>query len=180
MILQVILYDAVMSVDKSDPRPRTGDSPQDLRTPLDRVDRELLRHLERDARITNNALAELVGIAPSTCLGRVRSLRARGVIRGYHADVDPASTGHPLQAMIAVRLQSDARNRLAEFVNRVGALPEVRDVYFLAGVDDYLVHVATSDTAALRDLVVQLNSHPDVAGTQTSLIFDHFRVPQTY
>jgi len=42
------------------------------------------------------------------------------------------------------------------------------------------VHVATSDTAALRDLVVQLNSHPDVAGTQTSLIFDHFRVPQTY
>ncbi|WP_028920799.1 Lrp/AsnC family transcriptional regulator [Pseudonocardia acaciae] len=154
--------------------------PQDPRPPLDRVDRDLLRHLERDARITNNALAELVGIAPSTCLGRVRALRARGVIRGYHADIDPASTGHPLQAMISVRLQSDARSRLEEFVNRVGDLPEVRDVYFLAGVDDYLLHVATADTASLRDFVVALNGHTDVAGTQTSLIFDHIRVPQTY
>jgi DNA-binding Lrp family transcriptional regulator len=157
-----------------------GAAPHDVRTPLDRVDRELLRHLERDARIPNNALAELAGIAPSTCLGRVRALRAKGVIRGYHADIDPASTGHPLQAMISVRLQSAARNRLAEFVSRVGMLPEVRDVYFLAGVDDYLVHVATADTAALRDFVVTLNGHPDVAGTQTSLIFEHIRVPQTY
>jgi DNA-binding Lrp family transcriptional regulator len=102
------------------------------------------------------------------------------VIRGYHADIDPASTGHPLQAMISVRLQSDARGRLAEFEHRVGLLPEVRDVYFLAGVDDYLLHVATADTAALRDLVMALNNESEVAGTQTSLIFDHIRVPQTY
>ncbi|HEX4251645.1 MAG TPA: Lrp/AsnC family transcriptional regulator [Pseudonocardia sp.] len=169
-----------MNAGKSGEWPGEGSPPQDLRTPLDRVDRELLRHLQRDARITNNALAELAGIAPSTCLGRVRSLRARGVIRGYHADIDPASTGHPLQAMISVRLQSDARNRLAEFVSRVGALPEVRDVYFLAGVDDYLLHVATADTASLRDFVVTLNGQADVAGTQTSLIFDHIRAPQTY
>lgn len=176
----MILYATRMSAGRSDDWPGAGSPPQDLRTPLDRVDRELLRHLERDARIPNNALAELAGIAPSTCLGRVRSLRARGVIRGYHADIDPASTGHPLQAMISVRLQSDARNRLAEFVSRVGALPEVRDVYFLAGVDDYLLHVAVADTAALRDFVVTLNGQADVAGTQTSLIFDHIRVPQTY
>lgn len=176
----MILYATRMSAGKSDEWPTAGSSPQDLRTSLDRVDRELLRHLERDARIPNNALAELVGIAQSTCLGRVRSLRARGVIRGYHADIDPASTGHPLQAMISVRLQSDARNRLAEFVSRVGALPEVRDVYFLAGVDDYLLHVAVADTASLRDFVVTLNGQSDVAGTQTSLIFDHIRVPQTY
>ena len=178
--MQIILYATRMNAEKSGEWPTAGSPPQDLRTPLDRVDRELLRHLERDARIPNNALAELAGIAPSTCLGRVRSLRARGVIRGYHADIDPASTGHPLQAMISVRLQSDARNRLAEFVGRVGALPEVRDVYFLAGVDDYLLHVATADTASLRDLVVTLNGQQDVAGTQTSLIFDHIRVPQTY
>lgn len=155
---------------------RRRSRPQDVRPPLDRVDRELLRHLERDARIPNNALAELVGIAPSTCLGRVRSLRARGVIRGYHADIDPASTGHPLQAMISVRLHSAARSRLGEFVDWVCALSEIRDVYFLAGADDYLLHVATADSASLRDLVLTLNEHPDVAGTETSLIFDHVRV----
>lgn len=154
--------------------------PKDVRPPLDRTDRALLRLLEQDARTPNSTLAELVGIAPSTCLGRIRALRERGVIRGYHADVDPAATGHPLQAMISVRLQSDARSRLAEFVERVGRMPEVRDVYFLAGADDYVLRVATADAGALRDLVVSLNEHRDVAGTRTSLIFEHHRPPHTY
>src|SRR5262245_376470 len=92
---------------------------------LDDIDRHLVRELARDARIANNALAERVGIAPSTCLGRVRSLRERGVIRGYHADVDPAALGRPLQAMIAVRLQSHARSRIRVFVAGVAGLPEV-------------------------------------------------------
>lgn len=166
-------YDAV-------PTPPRGAEPKDVRPPPDAVDRALLRLLERDARTPNSALAEQVGIAPSTCLGRVRALRERGVIRGYHADVDPAATGHPLQAMISVRLQADARSRLAEFVERVGRLPEVRDVYFLAGQDDYLLRVATADTASLRDLVTTLNAHRDVAGTRTSLIFEHHRPPHTY
>jgi DNA-binding Lrp family transcriptional regulator len=152
-----------------------GPEPQDVRVPLDAVDRAILTHLERDARIPNNALADKVGVAPSTCLGRVRALRERGVIRGFHADVDPAATGRPLQAMISVRLQSDARQRMKEFEEQVTAMAEVRDVYFLAGVDDYLLHVATADSPALRDLVVALNGLADVANTQTSLIFDHVR-----
>jgi DNA-binding Lrp family transcriptional regulator len=142
---------------------------------LDDVDRALLRHLATDARITNAALAEAVGIAPSTCLSRVRSLRERGVIRGYHADVDAAAVGLGLQAMISVRLQSDARGRLGEFLGLVRRLPAVRDVYFVAGADDYLLHVATAGTGALRDLVATLNGHHDVAGTVTSLIFEHIR-----
>ncbi|MCD2192218.1 Lrp/AsnC family transcriptional regulator [Actinomycetospora endophytica] len=142
---------------------------------LDDVDRALLRHLAADARITNAALAESVGIAPSTCLARVRSLRERGVVRGYHADVDPAAVGLPLQAMISVRLQSDARDRLGEFLGLVRRLPAVRDVYFVAGEDDYLLHVATAGTVGLRDLVATLNGHRDVAGTVTSLIFEHIR-----
>jgi DNA-binding Lrp family transcriptional regulator len=142
---------------------------------LDDVDRALLRHLAADARITNAALAEVVGVAPSTCLARVRSLRERGVIRGYHADIDAAAVGLPLQAMISVRLQSDARDRLGEFLGLVRRLPAVRDVYFVAGADDYLLHVATAGTGALRDLVDTLNGHRDVAGTVTSLIFEHIR-----
>jgi DNA-binding Lrp family transcriptional regulator len=142
---------------------------------LDAVDRVLLDQLARDARITNAALAAAAGIAASTCLARVRSLRERGVIRGYHADVDPAAVGLGLQAMISVRLQSDARDRLGEFLGLVRRLPAVRDVYFVAGEDDYLLHVATAGTAALRDLVDTLNAHRDVAGTVTSLIFEHIR-----
>jgi DNA-binding Lrp family transcriptional regulator len=142
---------------------------------LDDIDRHIVRELARDARVANNALAERVGIAPSTCLGRVRSLRERGVIRGYHADVDQAAIGRPMQAMIAVRLQSHARSRIRGFVAGVAGLPEVLNVFFLAGKDDFLLHVAAESTAALRDFVETLSSNPDVSYTETSLIFEHIR-----
>src|SRR3984957_7880715 len=142
---------------------------------LDDIDRQIVRELARDARLANNALADRVGIAPSTCLGRVRSLRERGVIRGYHADVDPAALGRPLQAMIAVRLQGHARGHIRSFVAGVAGLPEVLNVFFLAGKDDFLLHVAAASTSSLRDFVERLSSNADVSYTETSLIFEHIR-----
>jgi DNA-binding Lrp family transcriptional regulator len=143
---------------------------------LDDVDRAILRALATDARIPNNALADLVGVAASTCLGRVRALRERGVIRGFHADIDPSAVGRPIQAMIAVRMQSHARSHIAEFAAIVSELPEVLNVFFLAGADDFLVHVAATSTENLRDfVVVNLSGNPDVALTETNLIFEHIR-----
>lgn len=141
---------------------------------LDETDRRILRLLEQDARVPNNALAAAVGIAPSTCLGRVRALREAGVIRGFHAEIDPAALGRGLQAMIAVRMQAGARSRLTAFAQRIAGRPEVMDVYFVAGADDFLIHVAVRDTTTLRAFVVdQLSARPDVALTETSLIFEH-------
>lgn len=163
------------------PRSSTGGSSataqsNNVRPVLDEVDRRIVRHLAADARIPNNALADLAGIAPSTCLGRVRALREAGVIRGYHADIDPGALGRPLQAMIAVRLQAHARGHITEFVAKVAALPEVLNVFFLGGTDDFLVHIAATGTENLRDfVVVNLSGNPDVALTETNLIFEHVR-----
>jgi len=142
---------------------------------LDEVDRHILRLLARDARMPNNALAERVGIAPSTCLGRVRALRQRGVIRGYHADIDMAALGRPIQAMIAVRLQTHARRRISDFATTVARQPEVLNVFFLAGADDFYIHIAATSTQALRDFVINLSANPDIASTQTNLIFEHLK-----
>ncbi|MET3806961.1 DNA-binding Lrp family transcriptional regulator [Nakamurella sp. UYEF19] len=153
----------------------TADRPGPPST-LDEVDRQILKLLAADARTPNNALAAAVGIAPSTCLGRVRALRAGGAIRGFHADIDPTALGRPLQAMIAVRLQAGARSRMKAFTDRIRSLPEVLDLYFLAGADDFLLHVAAADAIGLRDFVVdQLSAHPEVALTETNLIFEHLR-----
>jgi DNA-binding Lrp family transcriptional regulator len=150
--------------------------PNIVRGPLDDLARRLLRELVADARIANNALAERVGIAPSTCLGRVRALRERGVIRGYHADVDPAALGRPIQAMISVRLQAHARGHIPDFMAKIATLPEVLNVFFLGGADDFHVHIAATSTDNLRDfVVVNLSGDPDVALTETNLIFDHIR-----
>jgi DNA-binding Lrp family transcriptional regulator len=155
---------------------RSG-KPKDVRAvDLDDVDRRILAALHADARIPNSALADAVGIAPSTCHGRVRRLQELGVIRGFYADIDPAAIGLPLQAMVSVTLQSGARGKIRHFVQQIRRRPQVIDVYFLAGADDFIIHVAARDTDDLRTFVVDnLNADSDVAGTQTSLIFEHLR-----
>src|SRR3984885_8946770 len=181
ILLNLILYNDVMALGSSARSPRAPGPPNTVRgaapaaLTLDEAGRRIILELARDARLPNNTLARLAGIAPSTCLGRVRALRERGVIRGYHADVDPAALGRPLQAMIAVRLQSHARSRLRGFVAGVAGLPEVLNVFFLAGKDDFLLHVAAASTASLREFVETLSSNGDVSYTETSLIFEHIR-----
>jgi DNA-binding Lrp family transcriptional regulator len=141
---------------------------------LDAVDREILRILAADARTPNNVLAAQVGIAPSTCLMRVRRLQDTGVIRGFHAELAPEALGRPLQAIVSVRLQTHARARIGSFAQRFAALPGVLNVFFLAGVNDFQIHVAAKSPDDLRDFVVKnLSASRDVASTETNLIFEH-------
>lgn len=147
---------------------------------LDAIDAAIVRELQGDARLANNVLAARVGIAPSTCHGRVRSLFERGVLLGTHVDVDQASIGNPLQAIISVRLRPHARSELSAFAQAMADLPEVLNVYFLAGADDFLIHVATADSEQLREFVLNhLSGTRDVAMTETSLIFEHLRGRRT-
>ena len=89
---------------------------------LDAVDHTILRALTADARVPNNVLAARAGVAPSTCLMRVRRLQDAGVIRGYHAELAPEALGRPLQAIVSVRLQAHARAR----VHRSRCVPAIR------------------------------------------------------
>ncbi len=142
---------------------------------LDPVDRLILAKLGEDARIPNNALAVAVGVAPSTCHTRVRGLRARGVIRGFHADLDLGAIGLAVQAMISVRLHAHTRGQMDAFLTKAPELPGVIAVYFMSGTDDYVIHVALPSADALRDFVLDLSSEPAVQHTNTSLIFESRR-----
>jgi len=145
---------------------------------VDTIDRAILELVAADARISNQRLAERVGVAPSTALARLRSLREREVIRGFHAEVDLAALGRPLQALIAVRLAVHAREQIDAFTAAVGRLPGVLMVFHLTGVTDYLVWVAAADAQDLREFVVDhLATHPSVAHAETSLIYEHRRGP---
>lgn len=141
---------------------------------LDETDHEILRILAADARIPNNVLAGHVGLAASTCLMRVRRLQDAGVIRGFHAELAPEALGRPLEAIVSVRLQPNARPRIGSFAQRFAALPGVLNVFFLAGVNDFQIHVAAKSPDDLRDFVVKnLSASRDVATTETNLIFEH-------
>lgn len=151
---------------------------KDLRTTeLDDVDRALVDQLSRDARATNAELAAGAGVAPSTAHARIRALEARGVVRGYHASVDQALLGRGLQAIIGVTLRPGKRQEsLTEFTAQVQGLPQVIQVFFLGGVDDFLVHVAVADSSELRRFVVDhISEQVTVASTRTSVIFSYTR-----
>ncbi|MCX4388441.1 Lrp/AsnC family transcriptional regulator [Micromonospora peucetia] len=143
---------------------------------LDDTDRAILSELTADGRLPNNALAERVGVAPSTCLTRTRALRECGAIRGFHAEVDPAAVGLPLQALVSVRLTAHERAAVDAFRARSVRLPGVVAVFHVAGAEDYVLHVRAASADALRDFVLDhLAVDPAVLHTQTSLIFEQAR-----
>jgi DNA-binding Lrp family transcriptional regulator len=141
---------------------------------LDQIDFDILRELRKDARLSNKELAARIGLAPSSCLVRVRGLQADGVLTGFHATVEPKAIGVGLQAMISVRLQRHSRSALESFRAHTLALPEVRQLYHVAGANDFLVHVWVSDPEHLRDLAMtSFTARDEVAHIETGLIFEH-------
>lgn len=146
---------------------------------LDDLDKRMLDAIRNDARISNSALASAVGIAPSTAHVRLRSLIDRGVITGFTTTIDHSSVGLGVQAVIGVTLRPGARQEsIARFSEDIRELHHVAQVFFLGGTDDFIVHVAVRDSAALREFVVEhLSAHPSVASTRTSIVFEHHRNP---
>jgi DNA-binding Lrp family transcriptional regulator len=139
---------------------------------LDPVDLALVTALAADGRATNVALARAAGIAESTCIGRVRSLQQRGIIRGFRAELDLAELGLPIEAMVAVRLAGTDRRQVDEFGEHVCSLPGVLAAYNVSGADDFLVHLVAESPDGLRGVVLDhLSGHPGVVHVQTSLIF---------
>ncbi|MBN6055903.1 Lrp/AsnC family transcriptional regulator [Nonomuraea sp. RK-328] len=143
---------------------------------MDELDTAILAELQRDGRQTNRELAERIGIAPSTCLERVRSLRANGVIEGFHAEVNLAAIGRPVQALINVRLHPKIREAVEGFREYITALPETLAIFVVSGGDDFIIQVAVRDTGHLRDFVLDhVSRHRNIADVRTSLVYDHIR-----
>jgi DNA-binding Lrp family transcriptional regulator len=146
------------------------------RDALDELDSAIVHRLQRNARETNRDIAGAVGVAPSTTLERIRSLRRRGVIRGFHADIDLASLGRPVQALIAVRIRPPSRPRIEAFRNWVRELPETIGVFVVTGEQDFLIHVAVPDTDSLYGFVIdRLTERPEIADVRTSVVYEHLR-----
>jgi DNA-binding Lrp family transcriptional regulator len=143
---------------------------------LDRIDGDIIAELQNNARLSNKELAATIGLAPSSCLERVRRLVDDGVLRGFHAEVSAEALGIDLEAMVSIRLRQHSRDFMEAFRTHASGYEEVVAVYYLAGATDFLVHVVVRDTAHLRDLVLDaFSGREEVAHVETSLIFDHSR-----
>jgi DNA-binding Lrp family transcriptional regulator len=145
---------------------------------VDELDARIVGLLQSDARLSNRELARQLGIAPSTCLERVRALTRQNVIRGYHADIDPAALNRGVQAMVSVQVRPLSRAVIDTFKASAAELPEVLSVFVLAGGDDFLLHVGVPDLDALHAFLLdRLSKRREVTGFRTSMIFQQVSNP---
>jgi DNA-binding Lrp family transcriptional regulator len=144
---------------------------------MDEVDSAIVRELQANARVSNQELASRIGIAASSCHVRTRNLRDRGVLVGFHAEVDLARVGLAVQALVTFQIRPLSRDVIDGFRSFALAIPNVRALYVLAGQDDFLLHVVAADLAALHALLVdRFSKRKEVIGFRTSVIYDF--VPQ--
>lgn len=140
---------------------------------VDDLDLRILGALIDDPQAPIKDVAQALGIPASTCAFRLRALRSRGVITGPRLEIDPASVGAPVQAMIRVRLGNHSKDGVESLFDALSATPGVLQVFHIAGADDFLVHVAVADAAALRDIVLErITVHEIVRATETQLVFE--------
>jgi DNA-binding Lrp family transcriptional regulator len=143
---------------------------------MDELDSAIIRLLQANARQSNRELARTLGVAPSTCLERVRSLTRRGVIRGYHADIDLAALNRGVQALVAVQVRPLNRDVIETFKRSVSRFPEVLSVFVLSGGDDFIVHLAVQDLDHLHAFLLdRLSSRREITGFLTSMIYERVR-----
>lgn len=119
---------------------------------MDRIDRNILTELQADASIKNNELAGLVGLAPSSCLRRVRALEASGVIERRIALTNPKKMGRNLKVIVTVKLAEHGTNARAAWLRKLKEAPTVSQIYAVSGETDIVVILMLADMQQFQEV----------------------------
>ncbi len=156
--------------------PKRSSKVQTLMKKLDAIDTQILTILYKDADTTNKELAANTGIAPSTCLERVKRLKSQGVIKNSYVEVDFKTIGGNIEAIAAVRLQPYSEEIVNKFRDDLLDLPEIINLYHMGGNFDYYIHMSVKDSEHLRQFVFNaITSRDEVTNVETSIVFEHSR-----
>ncbi len=139
---------------------------------LDRYDRHILSLLQADGRLSNQELAERIGLSPSPCLRRVRALEESGLIAGYRAIVDGKKLGLTLMALVHISMDRHTPERFTNFESKVNDLPEVLECLLITGqAADYQLKVIVRDMDAYQDLLLnRITRIEGVTGVHSSFV----------
>lgn len=139
---------------------------------LDRYDKQILQQLQLNGRLSNQELAEKIGLSPSPCLRRVRALEESGLISGYRALVDAKKLGLTLMALIHISMDRHTPERFDNFEAEISALPEVLECLLITGQDaDYQLKIIVKDMESYQDLLLnKITRIEGVSGVHSSFV----------
>lgn len=145
---------------------------------MDRIDLHILRELQEDGRLTNQELAQRVGLSPSPCMRRVRQLEQDGVIQGYRAIVDPAAVGRSFEVLVSIEVRRD-REAVEAFEAALHDIPDVIEAYRLFGSPGCLLRIAVADLAAYERLWIErLTTLGGVTEVNSQIIMKRIKEPR--
>lgn len=143
---------------------------------LDRTDRDILTHLQNDARLMNKQLSAEVGLAPSSCHERVKRLWSRGVITGTATLLDAKKVGFGLGAVIFANISKDGQINNDALLDQLIEAPEIQNIYLVTGKYDMVISVVARDMDHLKSAVYgALTLNRDIISFETSIIYDQRR-----
>nr|PZN48452.1 MAG: AsnC family transcriptional regulator [Bacteroidota bacterium] len=146
------------------------------RIKLDATDRKILEILQRDSNITNAQLAKEIGLSPAPTLERVNKLEAAGVIKSYHAVIDPASVNLGVSTFVMVNLKGHNKENIEKFVSAINEIDEVIECHHITGAGDFILKLVSTDIAAYQQLMLEKVSNIDVVDSlQTMVILSTFK-----
>jgi Lrp/AsnC family transcriptional regulator, leucine-responsive regulatory protein len=139
---------------------------------LDRYDRAILQVLQQDGRISNQDLAERIGLSPSPCLRRVRALEEAGMIAGYRAVLDAKAMGLSLMALIQISMDQHTPERFKHFETQISAIDEVIECLLITGQSaDYQIKVVVGDMDEYQALLLnRITRIKGVTGVHSSFV----------
>lgn len=139
---------------------------------LDQYDKQILQQLQENGRLTNQELADSIGLSPSACLRRFKSLEESGIIQGYRAIVDAKAMGLDLMALIHISMDKHTQERFNQFETAVSKLPAVQECLLITGqTADYQLKVIVKDLEAYQDLLLNhITQIKGVSGVHTSFV----------
>ena len=140
------------------------------RMKMDEIDRKILSCLQNNGRISNKELAQRINLVPSAALKRLRRLEETGVISGYACRIDHGKIGLNMNVLISVTTVEKAGH--IEIGSKLAELPDVLDVFDVAGNTSYIIRAVVKDTSGLNNLIIRLGNIPGVVRTQTTLIMN--------
>ncbi len=148
---------------------------------VDRTDLAILSLLAKNARISNKELAAAVGLAPSSCHERLKTLRERRVLLGSHIEVDLTAIGFFLEALLFIQLAKIGAEQVDDYLQQTAAIAEVRSVYLISGHFDLIVHVAVRNMEHLKRVISERFHQTFVMRVETSVVFsrlNHHALPE--
>lgn len=137
---------------------------------LDQIDRKILYILQKNAKITNAQLSKEIGLSPAPTLERVKKLEQTGIIKSYHAQLDPTKIGMGVSTFVHVSLKGHNKQNIMRFLEAITDIEEIVECHHITGTGDFILRVIAKDILSYQNLMLERVSEIDVVDNMQSMV----------